>query len=102
MSSDPDVKAAVEAIRRSPTFMGCEFHGKTTNADCETCLCFLEDTLLTAQKAVAAARPIIEAEVRDEAADAILRDCRAERHSLSENRVCRYCDRAARIARGND
>lgn len=53
-----------------------------------------------AEAAVVAARSIIEAEVRERIAADLLRDCRAERHSLSGNRTCRYCERAARIARG--
>lgn len=66
--------------------------------------------------AVAAARPLIEAQVRAEVAAAIRGDCLRLRHHdtnfriphfdhtdrLRSERVCRYCESAARIAEGTD
>lgn len=106
MTTDPAVTAAAEAIMPGM----CEWHGMEAYSECETCAYLRHARIADATGAVAAARPIIEAE-RDEhwRNDETIRELLAiheavvrERIAAEERAVKHYRVGPARCACGYD
>jgi hypothetical protein len=95
MSADPIVQAVAEAL--APSW--CEWHGMKRIDVCETCAYLEHQKQADARAAVAAARPLIEAEVREQIAVAIEAESTRFRESGFIDASLHHVI-AARIARG--